>query len=130
MWFLFYAAFFLVLSLPLIVAIAVLGVLVRKLQFSARVAILVVSATLLLTPSMGPATITFVPVPFGYLLGITAATGAWTHVLDMVYLFPKWHAVAFPATAVLSYFLLRWVLSNNRFERSRGASSMSQGRNR
>jgi hypothetical protein len=113
MWFLFYAAFFLVLSLPLLVVIAVLGVLVRNLRFSVRVAILVVSATILLTPSLGPATITFVPVPFGYLLGITAVTGTWPHVLDTVNLFPRWHAVAFPATAVLCYFVLRWVLSNN-----------------
>lgn len=42
-----------------------------------RTLVLVVTATLLLTPSLGPATIAVVPVPFGILFFTTLLTWTW-----------------------------------------------------
>jgi hypothetical protein len=122
------AFFFIALFLPLFGIVGVIALLTRRFAYGPRVAVLVFTATLLLTPSFGPATITFVMVPFGLLFGIALFSGAWVDLGGLVGLFPVWHIVAFTGTAVVSYIAARVLLSNNRFERSRGdASSVSQG---
>jgi len=106
------------------------GLLTRRFAYGLRVATLVISATLLLTPSFGPATITFVIVPFGLLFGIALFSAAWVDLGGLVRLFPIWHIVAFTGTAVISYVVVRVLLSNNRLKRSRVTSSVSQGGSR
>jgi hypothetical protein len=73
---------------------------------------LVISASLILTPSWSPATIVIVPVPLGFLLSITIFTGEWTDLAKWIALFPLWHAIALPATAIVSYIVVRTLLSN------------------
>jgi hypothetical protein len=124
------AFFFIVLFLPLLGIVGVISLLTRRLAYSLRVTILVIIATLLLTPSFGPATITFVMVPFGLLFGITLFSGAWLDLAGLVGHFPIWHIIAFTGTAVVSYVVARVLLSNNRLERSRVSSSVSQGGSR
>lgn len=69
----FYLAFAVLMLLPL------LGVwlMIRRMPDLQCSLILVVAATLLLTPSWGPATITVVLVPFGLLFFVTLFTWSW-----------------------------------------------------
>ena len=99
----------------------------RSLPYISRVVVLVVSATLLLTPSWGPATIVAVPVPFGFLLGITLFSGGWLELASVVSLFGTWHLVAFPATATVFYAIVRLLLSNQRFKPTGHASGAAGG---
>ena len=109
---LFYLAFAALMFFPL------LGVwfLVRHMPDSKRTLILVAAATLLLTPSWGPATITVVLVPFGLLFIVTLFTWSWGELAGLVSLFPLWHAIAFPVTALISYLVIRKWPSNNSFK--------------
>ena len=99
----FYLAFAVLMLFPL------LGVwlMVRRMPDSQCTLILVAAATLLLTPSWGPVTITVVLVPFGFLFFVTLFTWSWGELAALVSLFPLWHAIAFPATALISYFVIR-----------------------
>lgn len=108
----FYLAFAVLMLIPL------LGVwfMVRRMSDPARSVILVVTATLLLTPTWGPATITVVLVPFGFLFTVTLFTWSWGELAGLVSLFPLWHAIAFPITAFISYYLIRKWSSNNSFK--------------
>jgi hypothetical protein len=99
----------------------------RRLSCVSRTAALVISGTLLLTPSWGPATIVAVPVPFGFLLGVTLFTGSWSELASLVNLFPTWHLVAFPATATALYVAVRLLLSNQRFKPTGHASGAAGG---
>ena len=85
---------------------------VRRMPDSGRSFVLVVVATLLLTPSWGPATIVVVPVPFGILFLTTLLTWSWGELAKWVGTFTLWHAIAFPATACVSYLLVRKLLSS------------------
>lgn len=84
---------------------------VRRMPDSRRSFVLVLVATLLLTPSWGPATIFVVPVPFGILFFTTLLTWSWSELAKWMAIFPLWHALAFPATACLSYLVVRKLLS-------------------
>ena len=108
----FYLAFAVLMLLPL------LGVwfMVRRMPDSQRSLILVAAATLLLTPSWGPVTITVVLVPFGLLFIVTLFTWSWGELAGLVSLFPLWHAIAFPVTALISYLVIRKRPSNNSFK--------------
>jgi len=110
----FYLAFALLMSLPLLGV----GFMVRRMPDSQRSLILVAAATLLLTPSLGPVTIAVVPVPFGFLFIVTLFTWSWGELAGLVSLFPLWHAVAFPVTAVISYFFIRKLPSNYSLKRT------------
>ena len=79
----------------------------RRMRASLRSLVVVAVATLLLAPSLGPATIAVVPVPFGMLFFISLFTWTWGELASWVTMFPLWHAISFPATACLSYFLVR-----------------------
>ncbi|RDS81372.1 hypothetical protein DWU99_16985 [Dyella psychrodurans] len=107
----FYLAFAVLMFLPL------LGTwfMVRCMPDPQRSLILVTAATLLLTPSWGPATITVVLVPFGFLFIVTLFTWSWSELAGWVSLFPLWHAIAFSATALISYFVIRKLPSNKSF---------------
>ena len=104
---------FVYLASTAITFVPVLGVwfAVRRMPDSRRLFVLVLVATLLLTPSWGPATIFVVPVPFGILFFATLLTWSWSELAKWMGMFPLWHAMAFPATACLSYLLVRKLLS-------------------
>ena len=90
--------------------------LTRGLGRTAWIALLVVVSSLLVTPTMGPATIAVVPVTFGWLLVPSIATGSWSELGGWLAAYPLWHAFAFPATASLSFLVLRRVRPNNSFK--------------
>ena len=102
--------------LPAILVWGGVWFLFRRLSFIPRIAILVISAALLITPSWAPATIVTVPVPFGFLLGIALFTGGWSELVGTLGFFAIWHAIAFPATAVVFYIIVRLLFSNKRFK--------------
>lgn len=58
--------------------------------------------TLLFTPSWAPATIVMVPIPFGVMLGVGAATGAPNEILDLLLVLWWWHIPAFFITGFVS----------------------------
>ena len=90
--------------------------LTRGLGRTAWTTLVVVVSSLLVTPTMGPATIAVVPVTFGWLLIPSIATGSWSELAGWLAAYPMWHAFAFPATAALSYLVLRRVRPNNSFK--------------
>jgi hypothetical protein len=94
----------------------VVACLTRALSRTAWTALVVVISSLLVTPTMGPATIAVVPVTFGWLLIPSIATGSWSELGRWLAAYPVWHAFAFPATAALSYLVLRRVRPNNSFK--------------
>ena len=94
----------------------VVAFLTRGLSRTAWTALVVVISSLLVTPTMGPATIAVVPVTFGWLLIPSIATGSWSELGGWLTAYPVWHAFAFPATAALSYLVLRRVRPNNSFK--------------
>ena len=83
----------------------------------------VAAATLLLTPSWGPATITVVLVPFGLLFFVALFTWSWGELAALMGLFPLWHAIAFPVTALVAYLVLRGRPSNNSFKADGSAAA-------
>lgn len=97
------------LTLSTIMFVPVLGAwfATKRLRASRRSLVLVVVATLLLTPSWAPATIVVVPAPFGFLFLTALLTWTWGELAKWVTMFPLWHAIAFPVTACLSYLLIR-----------------------
>jgi hypothetical protein len=94
----------------------VVAYLTRGLGRTAWIALVVVVSSLLVTPTMGPATIAVVPVTFGWLLIPSVATGAWAELGGWLAAYPAWHAFAFPATAAISYLILRRARPNNSFK--------------
>jgi hypothetical protein len=114
-----YLAIYVAFAAPLFLLVLAVWFLVRKLETGARLASVVLTSTLLLSPSWGSATIVTVPVPFGFLLLAAVVDGSLSSLTQLVALFPIWHTVAFPATAVVSYVVVRVLLSNNSFKRTR-----------
>jgi hypothetical protein len=108
----FYVLIQLVLALPFAFILCGVSRLVRRLSPGIRTAAIVLTATLLLTPGWGPATITVVPIPFGVLLGITVFTFHWNELKDVIRLAPAWYSVAFPVTAALAYGFRRLMMRN------------------
>ena len=91
----------------------VVACLTRGLPRTSWIALLVVVSSLLVTPTLGPATIAVVPVTFGWLLVPSVATGSWSELGRWLAAYPVWHAFAFPATAFVSFLVLRKVRPNN-----------------
>ena len=116
---------FLYLAFAVLMFLPLLGVwfMVRRMPDSQRTLILVTAATLLLTPSWGPATITVVLVPFGLLFLVTLFTWSWGELVALVGLFPLWHAIAFPDTALISYLVIRKWPSNKSFKADGAAAA-------
>jgi hypothetical protein len=110
------AALFLPFLAAAVGATVVVAFLARGLGRTTWITLLVVVSSLLVTPTMGPATIAAVPVTFGWLLIPSVATGSWSELGGWLAAYPVWHAFAFPATAVLSYLVLRRVHPNNSFK--------------
>jgi hypothetical protein len=105
--------FYLAMSAPCVLAIWLVWVMVRKLRVSWRIGILVATTTLLLTPALGPATITEVLVPFGLIFAIALFWNAWGELIDLVRTFPTWYALSFPITCASAYIAFRVLLSHH-----------------
>lgn len=123
---LLYLAFF----LPALAVWSVLWHFTGRLSPVPRVALLVWSAALLLTPSWASGILVAVPVPFGYLVGSAMITGAWSDVVAVLQQFSTWHLVAFPATATVFYVIVRLRVPqapSGRSEGDTGGSVQSNG---
>lgn len=96
----------------------VLGIVVfrRRFPYGLRLAASVVLWTLLLAPSLVPATVAGFPAPFAVILAIGIFGGVMHEVIELVTLFAKWHAISFPVTAIVVYLISRKVLSNPRIQ--------------
>ena len=112
-------AVFLLTFVPLALVVMLIGVFTQRLARDHRIALVVLGATLLLTPAPGPATIVVVPVPLGLLLGGAVFTGSWMELASLIRSFPVWFAAAILITAGVSYFVARKLLSNTSLERTR-----------
>jgi hypothetical protein len=109
--YIFMVFFYLVLGLIMLVPLLGVWLSIKRMAHAQKTFILVAMATLLLTPSWGPATIAVVPVPFGVLFFLTLMTWSWNELGSWLAMFPVWHAMAFPATACASYLLIQKLLS-------------------
>lgn len=114
-----YVSLLITLFLPAIAAWAVIVILTKKLSRTASMPIRVISALLIISPSWGPATITFLPVPLGLLLLMTIYSGDYRGMYDLFMLFPIWHLISLPFTALVFYCTLRIVASNKKIKRTR-----------
>jgi hypothetical protein len=110
------AFIFLLMLIPPLLVVLTIGFPLRRVRSAIRTPLLVLVSVLLLTPSLGPATIAVVPAPFGYLLIPTAITGSWPDLAKWIMTYPLWHAVSFPVTAVVSYSVIRFVRPNQSFK--------------
>jgi hypothetical protein len=109
---------FIYLVFAAIMLLPLLGIwlMVRRVANVQRTLIMVATATLLLTPSWAPATITFVLVPFGFSFAFALFTWSWPDLTELIGVYPLWHAIAFPATALVAYVGARMLPSNNSFK--------------
>jgi hypothetical protein len=105
----------LVLLLPFALVLIAVSRLMRKRSASMRTLSAVITATILFTPGMAPATIALAPVPFGLLFGFALITFAWPQLIQLMALTPIWYVVAFPATATIAYCCHKLLLSNYRW---------------
>ena len=112
----FLVLFYLALAALMLIPLFIVWLAVRRVPDPQRTRILITVATLLFTPSWAPATITVVLVPFGFLFFGTVCTWSWSELLALVQLFPLWHAIAFPVTALLFYFVIRKWTSGKSFK--------------
>ena len=94
----------------MVVPLAGIWLASRSLSRPLRLLIFVVAATILLTPSWAPATITIVSMPFGMLFFVALFTWSWDGLPQLLGFAPTWHLVAFPCTAVVAYFVGRRLL--------------------
>lgn len=117
------AFIFMLMLIPPLLVVLTLGLLLRHVSPAIRMTLLMVASVLLLTPSLGPATIAVVPAPFGYLLISTAVSGSWQDLARWIMAYPLWHAVSFPATAVVSYSIIRFVRPNQSFKADGSAAA-------
>ena len=111
------ALMFLYFFIPALLLVLALGWLTQNMRQSKRIPLIVLASSLLLTPTFGPATIAVVPVTFGWLLIPTIFTWSWLELGSWIAEYPRWNALAFTATALLTYIVLR-VRSNNSFKRT------------
>ena len=107
---------FLVMLIPPLIAVLVLSLISRRLRPTVHTSLIALSSVLLLTPSLGPATIAVVPTPFGYLLLATVMGDGWGELMNWLMQYPLWHALAFPATALIAYLTIHWLRPNNSFK--------------
>ena len=103
-------AIYLVFALLMLIPIFGVWHITSAASKSIRLLFFVLTATLLLTPSWGPATIAFIPMPFGLIFFITLFTWSWGGLLQLVDLAPIWHSLAFPITALIAYAVGRKII--------------------
>lgn len=96
---------FLVTLLFFLSLIGAIAGIARFCNSNYRPAVFATLSMLLLTPSLAPATIVSVPVPFGAIIVIGVLAGAVPETPGLVSLFWRWYIVAFPLTWVLCYLL-------------------------
>jgi hypothetical protein len=106
------AILFGVLLAPMVLIVYLVAVFTRRYSARVRMAAVVLSATLLITPSLAPATIAVIAVPFGYLLIITLVTFQLGELWQLTRVFPTWYAIAFPVTLAISYVAARLRMPN------------------
>jgi hypothetical protein len=115
--------YFLFFFTPALAVTLLIGWLTRRLPHKIHTPLLILISCLLLTPTLGPATIAVVPVTFGWWFVPTLLTGTWSDLASWVMDYPRWHAFAFPATAFLSYLVIRKVHSSNSFKADGAAAA-------
>ena len=76
----------------------------------------VVAFTLLVTPSLGSATIAPVSLPFAFILVGTVISFDLSGLIWTLQEWPLWHAVAFPATLLVALAIFRRLRPNNSFK--------------
>ena len=111
------ALMFLYFFVPALLLVLAVGWLTQNMRQSKRIPLMVLTSSLLLTPTWGPATIAVVPVTFGWLLIPTIFTWSWPELGSWIAEYPRWNALAFSATALLTYIVMR-VRSNYSFKRT------------
>ena len=72
--------------------------------------------TLLVTPSLGSATIALVSVPFAFIILATLISLDPSGLLWTLQEWPLWHTVAFPATLLVALFIFRRLRPNKSFK--------------
>ena len=111
-----FAITFLLFFMPAFGLVALIGWLTRLIPRKTHDLLLVFLSCLFLTPTWGPATIAVVPVTFGWLFVVTLFDWDWPGLVSWVMNYPRWHAFAFPATALIAYLVLRRVRPNKSFK--------------
>ena len=81
-----------------------------------RYAISVAAFTLLVTPSLGSATIALVSIPFAFILLITLISFDLSGLIWTLQEWPRWQAVAFPSTLLVALIIFRRLRPNNSFK--------------
>ena len=81
-----------------------------------RYAASVIAFTLLVTPSLGSATIALVSLPFAFILLGTAVSLDISGLVWTLWEWPIWHAVAFPSTALVALVVFRRLRPNKSFK--------------
>lgn len=112
MFYIFMVLIYLAFAVVMLVPMLGIWFAVRGMPGARRALILVGVATLLFTPSWGSATIVVVPVPFGMLFFTSLLTWSWNDLAKWLCIFPVWHAIAFPTTACVAYFIIQRLQSN------------------
>jgi hypothetical protein len=107
---------FCMMLIPPLLVVLTIGHMLRRVRPAIRTTLLVIASLLLLTPSLGPATIAIVPAPFAYLFVPTCIDGSWAALTKWVTDYPLWHAISFPTTAIVSYVFVCKTRTNNSFK--------------
>ena len=105
----FYLLWAAVCSLPAFVLARILPAKYPRLRYAATV----IAFTLLVTPSLGSATIALVSLPFAFILLGTAVSLDISGLVWTLREWPIWHAVAFPSTALVALMVFRRLRHNN-----------------
>ena len=94
---------FMVFAVPLLIVLGLLGVLLNYSSSRRKPLWFALLFSLLLTPSLAPATINVIPVPFGYHIGVAIFAGAQLELIALLFFFGWWHLIAFPLTALVGF---------------------------
>ncbi|NKB33824.1 MAG: hypothetical protein GKR91_12065 [Pseudomonadales bacterium] len=81
----------------------------RLLPVKNPVLIFTVVCTLLLSPSLAPVTIMFVPAPLGVLLyfGVISGIGGMIDVVTLIVILWQFHLISIPTTAFIAYIIAK-----------------------
>ena len=97
-----------------------LGKGIEKFPSKKRIPIYTTVFTLVFTPSLAPATIVAIPLPFGIIILIGFLAGAPHEIPSLVSTFWQWHAVSFSMTAIVGF-----LLAKRRFNKSVAHESLT-----
>lgn len=93
-----------------IIFIATLAI--KLLPGKIRLPVFIALVMLLITPSLAPATIVVIPMPFGVLFFSGISGGFINELPSLLFTFWVWHIIAFPLTGFFGYYIGKKVLSN------------------